>query len=177
MSLWQIIGLSAGTLVIAWFTWHVSLKSKRYHGIWRFFSFESILAMVLLAVPTWFHDPFCIRQIFSWICLAMSLLLFLYSFYLLNAVGKPKGDMENTTVVITKGLYRFIRHPMYSSLIWGGVGLFLKHVSIVTAVLLLVNLVAMVGTARVEEQEMIERFGDQYRQYMRSTARFIPFVF
>jgi len=32
-------------------------------------------------------------------------------------------------------------------------------------------------TARVEERENIERFGEQYRQYMKKSRMFIPFIF
>jgi len=39
-----------------------------------------------------------------------------------------------------------------------------------------VNLVAIWFTARIEENEMIARFGDDYRDYMKETKMFIPFV-
>jgi protein-S-isoprenylcysteine O-methyltransferase Ste14 len=40
----------------------------------------------------------------------------------------------------------------------------------------LVNFIALYTTARIEEKEMIEKFGDTYRDYMRETKMFIPFV-
>jgi protein-S-isoprenylcysteine O-methyltransferase Ste14 len=40
----------------------------------------------------------------------------------------------------------------------------------------LINLVAVYITARIEENEMITKFGVDYRSYMKETKRFIPFV-
>jgi len=46
-----------------------------------------------------------------------------------------------------------------------------------TISLMVINTLALVATARVEEKEMVDRFGEDYREYMRSTTRFVPFVF
>ena len=39
-----------------------------------------------------------------------------------------------------------------------------------------INLVAVYFTARIEEKEMIAKFGDPYREYMKETKMFIPFL-
>jgi protein-S-isoprenylcysteine O-methyltransferase Ste14 len=39
-----------------------------------------------------------------------------------------------------------------------------------------VNLAAIWVTARIEEEEMIAKFGEAYRDYMKETKMFIPFV-
>ncbi len=36
--------------------------------------------------------------------------------------------MEETTALITSGLYRYIRHPLYLSLILGGFGVMMKDI-------------------------------------------------
>jgi hypothetical protein len=53
-----------GALFIAYFSWQFSLKAKRYHGIYRFFYFESILALVLFIYSYWFDNPLSLQQIF-----------------------------------------------------------------------------------------------------------------
>lgn len=40
----------------------------------------------------------------------------------------------------------------------------------------LVNLIALGVTAYIEEKEMVEKFGQQYRDYMKETKMFIPFI-
>jgi protein-S-isoprenylcysteine O-methyltransferase Ste14 len=39
-----------------------------------------------------------------------------------------------------------------------------------------INLIAVFITARIEENEMIAKFGDNYRLYMTETKMFIPFI-
>jgi protein-S-isoprenylcysteine O-methyltransferase Ste14 len=177
MSLLHIIILIAGTIGLIVFSWKVSIKARRYHGVFRFFAFESVLVLVLLNAEWWFEDPLSIRQLISWSLLLASVFPPIHGFILLNKVGKPQGQMEETTKLIEVGMYKYIRHPMYASLIPGGLGIFLKHVSFLTAALLVIVLVSAYLTAKVEEKELIERFGDDYVQYMKRTRMFIPFVF
>jgi protein-S-isoprenylcysteine O-methyltransferase Ste14 len=97
-------------------------------------------------------------------------------FLLLRVIGKPQGDLENTSKLVTVGLYRFIRHPLYTSLLFLGTGVFLKDISITTVLLAFINIVALIATAKEEEKEMIEKFGEEYIAYMHKTQMFIPFV-
>lgn len=172
---WTI--LAAGTLGLVVFSWVVSLKAKRYHGIFRFFAFESILVMVLINTRCWFHDPFSIRQIASWLFLLSSMVAAAHGFVLLNKVGKPEGQMEQTTRLIEVGAYRYIRHPLYLSLILGAVGVFLKNISWPVAALGLIAIASAYGTAKVEEGEMTARFGEEYKEYMQRSRMFVPFIF
>ena len=72
---------------------------------------------------------------------------------------------------ITRGLYRYSRHPMYI-----GLFLFLLGVSIMTAswvflVLMVVVTVVSFAFAYVEEQGCLARYGEAYREYMNRTPR------
>jgi protein-S-isoprenylcysteine O-methyltransferase Ste14 len=162
--------------MIIFFSWWLSLKGKRYHGIPRFFAFESILALVLINAPYWFHHPFSPYQVVSWILLIASIPSAFFGFYLLLIHGRHKGNFEQTTILVEKGLYKYIRHPMYASLIFIGTGAFLKSVTLTTTILAMVNVIALFLTSLIEEKEMTIRFGDSYRQYMNRTKMFIPFV-
>jgi len=176
ITLGTIIFFTAGTLLIAWYTWWMSLREKRYHGIYRFFAFESILAIFMLNWPFWFRDPFSPLQIASWSLLFLSIAPAAMGYYLLHRVGKPEGTFENTSALVKEGIYRYIRHPLYGSLVLLGLGAFLKNVTILTASLVLVNAMALVLTAKTEEREMIGKFGDEYRDYMKETKMFIPYI-
>jgi protein-S-isoprenylcysteine O-methyltransferase Ste14 len=168
--------LIVSTIANSIFTWKFSIKAKRPHGIPRFFAFESILLLVLLNVPFWFDRPFAWNQLISWIFLIVSIVFAVLGFLLLRIVGKPQGDLENTSKLVTIGLYRFIRHPLYASLLFLGTGIFLKNISITTAFLAFVNSVALVVTAKREEKEMVDKFGNEYITYMQKTRMFIPFL-
>ena len=75
------------------------------------------------------------------------------------------------------GLYKYIRHPLYSSLLFLTWGAFLKSPSWLGSGLVAVAMVCLVATARVEEAENIEYFGPVYQEYMKHTKMFVPFVF
>jgi protein-S-isoprenylcysteine O-methyltransferase Ste14 len=166
-----------GTMIIMYFSWQFSLKAKRYHGIYRFFSFESLFALTLFNYPYWLNNPLSLPQIISWVLLFASLFLALHSFYLLKQMGKPQGQIENTSKLVVQGAYKYIRHPLYCSLLLLGCGIFLKNMSINTLLFAVVNIIALYETARVEEQEVIAKFGEDYLNYMKQTKMFIPFIF
>ncbi len=56
---------------------------------------------------------------------------------------------------------------------WGAL---LKSVTISTLVLAGVATLALAATAKAEEAENVTRFGQAYRDYMKRTRRFVPFV-
>jgi protein-S-isoprenylcysteine O-methyltransferase Ste14 len=164
------------TIVIAWISWIISLKDRRYHGIFRFVSFECILILVLINYPVWFLNPIAWYQLISWVLLGGSLWVASFGFYLFYRHGKPADGMEETTTLITSGFYRYIRHPLYLSLILGGFGVMMKDLKWLSVILALINLLALYLTAKVEEKEMIKRFGQDYEEYMCTTKMFIPYV-
>ena len=164
------------SVVIVWVSWP-SIKSPRSYGFPRFFAFEAVLALVILNVNYWFVEPFSLRQIISWICLLISLFLIIYGIYLLRNVGRPSGSIENTTQLVLVGAYRYIRHPMYSSLLFLGWGSFFKAPSWVGCALVLVATASLILTAKMEEWENLHKFGDAYAQYLNETKMFVPFVF
>ena len=173
----DLIILSSGTLFLIWLSWVVSIKDKRYHGIYRFFSFESIFLICFLNWPVWFKDVFSTQQIVSWILLIGSLVFAIWGVILLYKMGKPtEGHLERTTKIVSTGLYGYIRHPLYLSLILFGFGAMSKDPGYIQIILALVNFIALYLTCRAEEGEMIKKFGDEYRKYMKKTKMFVPFV-
>jgi protein-S-isoprenylcysteine O-methyltransferase Ste14 len=171
------INLIAGTVFIILFSWFLSIRHKRYHGFARFFSFESIFILIGLNKDVWFLNPFSILQILSWIFLAASIYLAIAGFVLLRKVGKPATkNFEDTSVLVRKGLYRYIRHPLYLSLFLLGTGAMLKDIKSLQLLLGGVNMIAVYLTSRIEEKEMIAKFGEEYILYMKETKMFIPFI-
>lgn len=153
-----------------------TLRRPYAHRWYRWVVFECLLALVILQAEVWFTDPFSVLQLFSWIALTGSFLLAIHGFSLLRRLGAPDQDIEATTRLVREGAYRFIRHPLYASLLLFGFGVALKRLSLISIALLLILLLAVYATARVEEQANLERFGDEYQQYRQVTKRFIPFV-
>ena len=106
----------------------------------------------------------------------------LWLFYLVHRdLGKNWSftlELRKRHTLVTDGLYRQIRHPMYSAFwLWA-----------LAQMLLLPNWVAgssgLIGFGTLfflrvgrEEQMMIERFGQEYLSYMARTKRIIPGIF
>ncbi len=171
------IALIVGTVFLLAFSWFSAIREKRYYGYPRFFAFESVLVLVLLNLPVWFHDPFSLPQIISGAFLVASILVVAAGFLGLWIHGRPQGrNFEKTTRLVDRGIFRFIRHPMYASLIYLGIGVFLKGMRPVTAAVMAVNLAACWITALMEEREMKGKFGDEYLALMKKTKRFVPFL-
>jgi protein-S-isoprenylcysteine O-methyltransferase Ste14 len=166
----------AGTILIILFSWLLSVKYKRYHGIVRFFAFESVFILVLLNIKVWFADPFSILQLSSWILLILSIWVVITGFLLLKREGKPDSNFENTSLLVKSGIYGYIRHPLYLSIFLLGTGVMLKNPALPQMILAVINLIAVYFTARIEEQEMISKFGEEYKTYMKETKMFIPFI-
>jgi protein-S-isoprenylcysteine O-methyltransferase Ste14 len=162
-----------------------SLRNFRFHGFYRFFAWEAILALVLLNLDYWFDEPFTPHQIISWLLLIVSLFLVIHGFQLLRMVGKPDSKrndasligVEKTTELVTVGAYRYIRHPIYSSLLYGAWGVFLKNPSWVGISLAVITTFFLTMTAKTEEVENIRFFGAAYQSYMKQSKMFIPFLF
>jgi protein-S-isoprenylcysteine O-methyltransferase Ste14 len=168
--------LITGTIIIVVFSWFFSIREKRYHGIARFFAFESIFILVVLNLRYWFKDPFSWYQVLSWIFLVASIYPGIAGYLLLKRHGKSDKSFENTTELVKSGVYGYIRHPLYGSLLLLGTGVMFKQLHLPQVILGMINIVAIFLTARIEEKEMIARFGDQYNIYMKETKMFIPFL-
>ncbi len=154
-----------------------ALRSPRAHGFHRFFAFEALLALILVNADAWFEDPLSARQCVSWALLLASITLAAHGFHLLRIAGRPRGSLEDTTELVSRGAYRWIRHPLYGSLLLLAWGAFLKDVSVVSGGLVVAASGFLVTTARVEEAENVRKFGAPYTAYMRRTKMFLPFLF
>lgn len=176
MTTLNLLFIILGTIFFIIFSWFLSLKEKRYHGIPRFFAFEGLLILFPMQWPVWFVDPFSPNQIASWFLLGLSLFLAINAFYLFYRYGKYHRNFERTTQLISNGLYHYIRHPMYGSLACLGWGFFFKSITWQSIILVAVITVSLFITCKVEERELIAKFGEAYREYMKKTKMWIPWV-
>lgn len=172
------------TLGILWVS-RASLRDPRSHGFPRFFAWESLLLLFLIAVDRWFDDPFSPRQLVSWAFLILSLALIyqgVQAFRRQGQIDARRADaalvgIEKTTRLVTSGVYHAIRHPFYSSLLFLCWGMLLKNVGWAGVILALLATALLVVTARNEERENLGYFGEEYRAYMGKTKMFIPYIF
>lgn len=83
-------------------------------------------------------------------------------------------EIKEGHALITSGPYKYIRHPMYLVYILFNFGLFLICLNLVLLGIILLGLITVVSRMRVEEEMMIEQFGDEYQEYMKHTGRLFP---
>ncbi len=79
-------------------------------------------------------------------------------------------------MLVTGGTYRFIRHPMYSSLLFLAWGAFLKAFSWSGGLAATVATLSLIATAKVEERENVRYFGAAYAEYIKRSKMFVPFL-
>jgi protein-S-isoprenylcysteine O-methyltransferase Ste14 len=154
-----------------------TLRRPYSHRFFRFFSFECAIGLVLWQAEPWFEDPISPTQLISWMFLAGSLFLALHALRQLKVYGAPRGDIEDTTRLVTEGVYRYIRHPLYGSLLLFGVGALFKRIDNVSFLLTCALFGFVVATSRVEEKANLNRFGEAYRRYMDQTKMLIPYIY
>lgn len=173
--------LSIPIVLLSW----KSLKDRTSHGFYRFFSWEAILVLLIFNIEFWFTELYSLHQIFSWILLLISIWLVLTGTTALKKYGKQKQSrneenlyaFEKTSELVQTGIYKFIRHPLYSSLLFLAWGTFLKRPDWILLHVAVFSSFFLYLTARADEKECIDYFGDNYRNYMKKTKRFIPFIF
>ena len=78
--------------------------------------------------------------------------------------------------LVTRGPYRWIRHPMYAAVLLLTLSLVLSRLTSGREVVWLILLADLVGKLRYEETLLVKRF-PEYVAYRKRTWRLIPFVF
>jgi protein-S-isoprenylcysteine O-methyltransferase Ste14 len=161
------------SLIIVKISWPDILDT---HGrkFYRFFAIEFLFLLILVNFGYWLKNPFTIFRMITWIILGGSFLLAGYGIYQLLQGGKPKtsGNIETTTSLVTSGIYKYIRHPLYTSLILLGAVTLIKNPSLLATSLFSVATAFLYATARTEEKENLLKFGQDYAVYMKRSKMF-----
>ena len=148
-------------------------------------SWECILWLLMSDLRYWFYRPLSIHQIVSWLSLAVSLALILPGGMAFIQRGKHDTtrkdeslfEFEKTTQLVQQGIFKYIRHPMYGSLLFLTWGILFKNPTLGLVAVSLGSTVFLYLTAIMEEKEDIRYFGKSYIEYMKRTKMFIPYFF
>ncbi len=181
---YQLVIILISTLILIALSWR-SLQHPNYHGFYRFFAWELIIIQITINLTIWFKNPFSWHQLISWFLLCLSFLVAYQGYFLLKRLGgerikqsnNPNYAFENTGNLVTQGIYVYIRHPMYCSLLLLGWGAFFKSPSWGGIMVSTLTSVCLYATARFEEKENLRTFGVEYSEYMKHTKMFIPYLF
>ena len=118
----------------------------------------------------------------SWPALAAGWTLGLLSFVVrrqsIAALGRFWSlhvEIRETHEFVQSGPFRFVRHPVYFSMILELLAMALMGEAWLTAMLApFLFIPVLLGRVRMEERAMVEKFGERYREYQRTTPAIFP---
>lgn len=151
------------------FTGKVKMKSQNYSYL--LVSLQFIFITILL-IEHRFHTPS-----------NFALLIFLVGcgFGLYTVRHNPLGNFNITPEIkanaslITTGAYRYIRHPMYFSVLVMILGVVVSKLTLLSLFIYVLLVVTLFLKAQKEEMLWVEQ-SSEYKNYMQKTKRIIPFV-
>ena len=79
--------------------------------------------------------------------------------------------------LITHGIYRYTRHPVYLGVIMAILGLPIFASSLYGLLIMLVLIPIVLYRIGMEERLLTEEFGDAYRDYQETTSKLVPFIY
>lgn len=125
------------------------------------------MAWSALPIPVWLR----------WLGFAIAVCAGVLWVWTVHTLGKNLTDTVVTRkehALVTTGPYRWVRHPFYTAGFIGLVGGSLAMANWFFLALGGVGVGFLVARTQIEEEKLVERFGDQYRDYSKRVGRFLP---
>ena len=112
-----------------------------------------------------------------WLGVVIGVLCVAMIYWLFSSIGSgisPTSATRKQHTLVTSGPYRWVRHPLYTvgSSMFIAFGMMADNWFI--AALGVLAFIAMASRTPKEEANLIEKFGDEYREYMKHTGRYLP---
>jgi protein-S-isoprenylcysteine O-methyltransferase Ste14 len=150
-------------------------------GLRLFGALAGIALVTYLAAPAWLAWatlplPVWLRWVGAGLGLFVVPPFLTWTFH---SLGKNLTDTAVTRkehTLVTRGPYRWVRHPLYDAVFLEVVALGLLSSNGLVAAPWLAVLAMIVIRTRVEEAKLIERFGEAYEDYAARTGRFVPLL-
>jgi len=134
--------------------------------------------LVYLINPAWMAwSKIGLPEWTRWFGVGLGLLCVAGIYWLFSSIGSgitPVSATRKEPKLSTNGIYRWVRHPLYS------IGsTFIVSFGLIADIWLIIlfgvlAFIAMAVRTPKEEANLIEKFGDEYREYMKRTGRFLP---
>jgi len=137
--------------------------------------------LVYLINPAWMAwSKIGLPESVRWAGVGFGILCVLGIYWLFSSIGSgisPTSATRKEHKLVTSGPYRWVRHPLYTvgSSLFIAFGMMADNWFVAT-----LGVLAFIGMAirtPKEEANLIEKFGDEYREYMKRTGRFLPKLF
>jgi len=145
-------------------------------NVFSFVSFLPILWLMIALPDRALYQapaPWKYLMLLGQVLAALLLLIGLLQTDTLSFVGlRQLIEGEKPASLVTHGLYRFVRHPLYAA---GLLFLWLTpSMSVNSLIVYLASTLYILVGARFEERKLLREFGDAYAVYRRNTPMLIP---
>ncbi|OYU90429.1 MAG: methyltransferase [Bradyrhizobiaceae bacterium PARB1] len=148
----------------------------------------AVAAVGLFVVPAiWLASgwPAALNYELNYAAVVVGALVYVLSLWLFRRSHKDLGrqwsaslEIRDSHQIVRAGVYRRIRHPMYTSFwLWALAQAFLLPNAMAALSGLIAIAILFFTRIDHEERMLIEAFGDDYRIYMRETKRIIPGIY
>jgi protein-S-isoprenylcysteine O-methyltransferase Ste14 len=137
--------------------------------------------LVYLINPGWMAwSKLSLPEWVRWTGVGIGILCVFGIYWLFTSIGSgisPTSATRREHKLSTSGPYRWVRHPLYTvgSSFYISFGLVSTNWFIIAMGIL--AFIAMAIRTPKEEANLISKFGDEYREYMKRTGRFLPKLF
>jgi len=134
--------------------------------------------LVYLLNPSWMAwSKIGLPDWVRWLGVGIGILCVAMIYWLFSSIGNsisPTSATRKQHRLVTSGPYRWVRHPLYTvgSSLFVAFGMMADNWFI--AALGVLAFIAMASRTPKEEANLIEKFGDEYRDYMKQTGRYLP---
>ena len=136
--------------------------------------------IVYLIRPEWMAwSKIGLPEGIRWLGIGIGILCVAAVYWLFSSIGSgitPTSATRKQHTLVTSGPYRWVRHPLYTA----GSALFIAFGMMADnwfiGLLGILTFILMAIRTPKEEANLIEKFGDEYREYMRTTGRFLPYL-
>ena len=136
--------------------------------------FES-LYLNPLYLSFWNHDIIMILGLITYV---IGLIIMLGSRIQLGKQASGRLKIQEDHELITSGIYKYLRHPIYLGGLIGVIGFcFVFHGFIIMFIVLALYFITFRNRMLYEEKILQEQFGEKYTDYMKKTKRIIPFIY
>lgn len=139
----------------------------------------------LFAVASGITEFLVFKKLPVWGLVGIGILFSVSSFYIRNKAIKALGKFWSLHVEIREnhqfvksGPFQIVRHPAYTSMIMEILAVGLVLAAPISTVLALLFFIPVLNKRiKVEERELVSKFGEDYSNYIKTTPALIPFKF
>ncbi len=155
---------------------------KGQRGEWYVVAQDLIGLLIIFAprtlpgLPAWPPGITGVTAVASKIVIGAGIVQFIWGLVALGNNLTPLPLPKNESVLVGKGPYRLVRHPIYGGIILMFLGFAIYVEGWLTLVYVLMLVVCFDLKSRREEKWLMEKYPD-YRLYSLGKARFIPFIY